>query len=115
MRRIQKAKIISENDLKDAISTFGKDMDHFALRPFNEELLTKSISVVMDHALRTVDSLHLATVLELKEMMAKINEDTILVSDDNEMCNAAEKESLVVLKPSDKDKLISILENLKKK
>ena len=111
MRRIQKANIISEDDLKDAISTFRKDMDHFSLRPFNEDLLAKSISVVMDHALRTVDSLHLATVLELEEMMAEIDEDTILVSDDNEMCKAAEKESLVVLKPSDKDKLISILDD----
>ena len=114
MRRIQKADIISEDDFKDAISMFSKDTEHFSLRPFNEDLLTKSINVVMDHALRTVDSLHLATVLELKEMMEKIDEDTILVTNDNEMCSAAEKENLVVLKPSDKDRLISILDDSQK-
>ena len=111
MRRIQKANIISEDDFNDAISIFRKDMDHFSLRPFNDELLAKTINVVMDHALRTVDSIHLATVLELKEMMAKIDEDTILVSNDNEMCDAAKKEDLAVLKPADKDKLISMLDD----
>jgi predicted nucleic acid-binding protein len=114
MRRIQKAGIISEDDFEDAISMFRKDSEHFSLRPFNEDLLTKSINVVMDHSLRTVDSLHIATVLELKEMMSKIDEETILVSNDNEMCNAGKKEGLDVLKPSDKDRLISILDGPQK-
>ena len=110
MRRIQKANIISEDDFKDAISIFRKDIEHFSLRPLNEDLLTKAVNVVMDHALRTADSLHLATVLELKEMMAKIDEDVILISDDIEMCTAAKKEGLKLLRPKDKKELLSIFE-----
>ena len=113
MRRALKGGYISRKYFENAIILFTKESEHISLRPVDDDLLAKAINVVIKHALRTADAIHLTIALELRDMMVKLNENVILISNDNEMCEAAEKENLQVLKQSDKDALINIIENEK--
>ena len=113
MSRALKGDYISRKYFDNAIILFIKETEHISLRPVDDELLAKAINVVIKHSLRTADAIHLTIALELRDMMAKLNEDVILISNDNEMCEAAQKENLQVLKPSDEEELKSILSNPK--
>ena len=110
LRRIQKGGLLSSKDFQRAMTIFSKETDNISLRPLGEEILTRAIHVVMDHALRTADAIHLATALEVQDMMFALDEIIILLSNDKEMCRAGEKEGLRVI--SAKDDKIDELNNL---
>ncbi|MBU4374340.1 MAG: hypothetical protein L6416_11490 [Candidatus Omnitrophica bacterium] len=69
----------------------------------------------MKHALKSADSIQLATVIELREMMKEIGENVIFICDDEELVSAGRKENLDTLNPrmkEDKLKLKKILEKM---
>lgn len=70
---------------------------------------------VVKHALKSADSIQLATVIELREMMKEIGENVIFICDDEELVSAGRKENLDTLNPrmkEDKLKLKKILEKM---
>ncbi len=89
------------------MTIFSKETDNISLRPLGEEILTKAIHVVMDHTLRTADAIHLATALVVQDMMFALDEFIVLLSNDKEMCRAAEKEGLRVISAKD-DKIAEL-------
>lgn len=113
VRRARKGRIITEEDLHDIIYLFTKEIEHINLRPLDENIMVKSIRIIMDHSLRTADALHLSSAVELRDMMKDLNEDVVLVSNDMEMCNAALNIGFKVLKPDGKGimKLQKIMDN----
>lgn len=107
IRRISKAGLISQSDFNDLLLAFVLESEHISLRPMDETILIQAVNVVMEHAMRTADSIHLATVLELKNIVSNINEKIILCTNDEEMVIAGKKEGLNVIEADDAD--ISIL------
>lgn len=101
LRRIQKGGLLSTKDFQRAISIFSKETDNISLRPLGEEILTKAIHVVMDHALRTADAIHLATAIEVQDIMSPFDESIILLTNDKEMFRAAKMEGIKVMKALD--------------
>ena len=73
--------------------------------------MVRAVDVVMNHALRTADAIHIATVLELRDIMAGFNDPIILVSNDVEMCDAGVDEGIEVISAADNaiDRLNSLL------
>lgn len=60
-----------------------------------------AVTYVVKYALKSADSMHLATAVELKETIKEIGENVIFVCDDRELIDAGRRENLEVLSPRD--------------
>ncbi len=107
LRRILKGGVLTLEEFEKAMKVFSKESDNILIRPLDEEALVSATHVIMDHALRTADAIHLATALEVQNMMHSFDEDIILLSNDKEMCKAAEMEGLEVISAKD-DKIAEL-------
>lgn len=68
-------------------------IEEFTVIGIDDSHITSSIELVLEHNLKALDSLQLAAALELNEL------DTIFVSADNKLCEAAENEGLRIVNP----------------
>jgi predicted nucleic acid-binding protein len=102
VRRARKGEIITEEDMNGILFHFTRETENINLRPLDEKTMVKSISIIMEHALRTADALHVSTALELRNIMKELEERVILISNDNEMYNATIKAGMEVIKPDEK-------------
>ena len=98
----KKGEIITEEDLRDIVHIFTKETEHIKIRPLDESIMVKSIGVIIDHSVRTMDALHLSSAMQLRDMMEGLNEKGILVSNDTEMCDAALNDGFIVLRPDER-------------
>lgn len=115
LRRLLKANSISNDEFGDIVSTFSHEIEPFLIRTIDDKTVADAITYVVKHALRSADSMHLATVIELREIMKEIGENVIFICDDEELINAGRKENLDALNPRIKEdslKLKEILERL---
>ena len=111
MRRSLRGNVITQNHFENAIYHFNRELNDISLRPITEGLMVRAVDVVMNHALRTADAIHIATVLELRDIMAGFQDPIILVSNDVEMCDAGIDEGIEVISAADNtiDRLNSLL------
>lgn len=85
---------ITQDDLDVVLSKFYADvMEELTVIGIGDSHITSSIELVLGHNLKALDSLQLATALELNEL------DTTFVSADDKLCEAAEKEGLRIVNP----------------
>ena len=77
MRRALKGGYISRKYFDNAIILFTKESEHISLRPVDDEILAKAINIVIKHAMRTADAIHLTIALELRDMMVNLDEEVI--------------------------------------
>ena len=103
LRRMRKGGLISEDDFLISLASFREESKEISLQPIDDLILARTVNIIMKHALRSADALHLTTALELRMIMNKVNDKVILASNDNEMCNAAKSEELVFIKPIDEN------------
>lgn len=89
-RRLVKAKEISQEIFADSLARFVADVErYFAISSVDDTTISKSISLIMKHAVKTADSIHLASAIELREILKISKERLIFVGDDEELCIAA--------------------------
>ena len=81
------------------IARILEDMqEHLSIIPIEYEIMEKSTFLIIKHRLKTLDSLHLATALFLKNHSS---EEIVFISSDRELLRAAEKEGLKVINPEE--------------
>jgi predicted nucleic acid-binding protein len=86
--------IISEDDLRICLSEFSKDMiSSFGIVDLGRNHTNKSIPLILKYNLRTLDSLQLATFLDLSHL------NPIMVASDEALLNATLKEGFQTIRP----------------
>lgn len=113
-RRLVKAKEISQEIFADSLARFVADVErYFAISSVDDTTISKSISLIMKHAVKTADSIHLASAIELREILKISKERLIFVGDDEELCIAALNEKTDVINPREDGAMQKLEEYLK--
>jgi len=114
LRRLVKAKEISQEIFADSLARFVADIErYFAMSPVDDTTISKSIFLIIKHAVKTADSIHLVSAIELREVLRKSEERLIFVGDDEELCTAALNESIDVINPRENGAMQKLGEYLK--
>ena len=83
-----------------ASAAFRQDIQEiFRVWPLDDSTVATAIPVVEQHKLRSIDAIHLATAIAI--FAAAGDENTILVSSDMELLEAAASSGIDVLNPQD--------------
>ncbi|MFQ6117784.1 MAG: type II toxin-antitoxin system VapC family toxin [Candidatus Bipolaricaulia bacterium] len=105
-RRLLKAGEITTEDFESMLGNFLTDVEkHFILRALDNSIIADAIDKVVKHALRSADSVQLATAVEVGSLLKEAGEEFIFVAGDDELCKAARAERLDVINPREKDAL----------
>lgn len=92
--RKRKEGIITEEDLFVCLSEFSKDiLRSFTVIDIDRHHINKSISLIIKHSLRTLDSLQLAVFLSLSSL------NPVMITSDDILFNASIKEGFQPIKP----------------
>jgi len=67
----------------------------------------------MKHAIKTADSIHLASAIKLRDILKRSKETLIFVGDDEELCTAALNERMKVINPREEGARQKLKEYLK--
>ncbi len=112
IRRLLKGNRISKDDFETIISTFSQELEPFLIRSIEDNVVAEALNKVVSHALKSADSIHLSTVVELREIMKDAGEKVVFVCDDDELMKAGRRENLEVINPRkqvDRQKLMDML------
>lgn len=87
---------INENMLTDLLAQFYQEvLARFILISLDDSLLPRSAELILSRGLRTLDSLQLAAILSIAELL---EDDTVIfICADRQLAQAAESEGLTVL------------------
>lgn len=86
--------VISEDDFRACLSEFAKDIiSLFWIIDLERSHIIKSISLIIKHNLRTLDSLQFAVFLDISSL------NPVMVTSDEALHNATIKENFSVIKP----------------
>ncbi|MBI4685129.1 MAG: type II toxin-antitoxin system VapC family toxin [Nitrospirae bacterium] len=87
-------KVISEDDFRFCLSEFAKDIiSLFWIIDLERSHINKSISLIIKHNLRTLDSLQLSAFLDLSSL------NPIMITSDEALFDATVKEGFSAIKP----------------
>ena len=96
LRRLKSSKMISKGQYERITGIFFNDMENrYVPIPFDDSNVMNAISLTERHDLRTLDALHLSTVLTIKDM------EPVFVSSDRKLLKAAQEEGFTTLNPED--------------
>jgi predicted nucleic acid-binding protein len=112
IRRLLKGNRISKANFETIISTFSQELEPFLIRSIEDNVVAEALNKVVSHALKSADSIHLSTVLELREIMKDAGEKVVFVCDDDELMKAGRRENLECINPRkevDRQKLMEML------
>lgn len=102
-RRLLKAEEIDSEDFREMVATFVEEIrEYYTLRPLDDEVVSAGIEKVVDHALKSADSIHLATALEMEKLLDEVGGTLVFIAADEELCEAANREGLKTINPRDK-------------
>jgi len=99
-------KQISKKAFNIAMASFLKELtDLFTIRSVDDDIVAAAIPYAIKHGLASADSLHLATVLELRGFVEEfgVGDRVTFVSADSKLCQAAKKENLEIINPREAD------------
>ncbi|MEW6063965.1 MAG: type II toxin-antitoxin system VapC family toxin [Bacillota bacterium] len=97
LHRRYRNKELNEHTLAEAIRGFDEEYSHFHVEPLGSAIVHEAEALVKDygktHGLRTLDALHLATFVLVKE------DDWFFVACDDNLINAAKAIGALVFNP----------------
>lgn len=97
LHRRYRNKELNEHSLADAIRGFNEEYIHFHVEPLGSAIVHEAENLVKDygktHGLRTLDALHLATFILIKE------DDWFFVACDDNLINTAKANGAAVFNP----------------
>lgn len=106
IRRLLKGGNISDEEFRDTLSTFSHEVEPFFIMSIDDKIVADALTYVTKHGLKSADSIQLATVIELREIVKGIGEGVIFVCDDRELEKTGREEDLKVINPrKEEDKL----------
>ena len=86
-------------DYKKVIKTMLTDyVDNLTIIPIDTDIMAISMRVAVNHGLRSLDAIHLATLLHIS---GHLNEEIFLISSDRELIKAAKDEGFEILNPEE--------------
>ena len=94
-RRLLLEKEIAKKDYEQLKSEIAQDFQFFNVIDVSSETVSSAVRVIDKYQLKSLDSLHLASALEMK---ADID---YFISSDQKLLNAAKKEGFKVVNPND--------------
>jgi predicted nucleic acid-binding protein len=93
LRRRARERFLFAARYRTAIDLFKRDWPAFVRVQLDEEVTMLSAKLIKRHPLRTLDAIHLASVLQLQQL---IGEASLFVSSDSQLLQAAKAEKLPV-------------------
>jgi len=106
IRRLLKEGNISDEEFRDTLSTFSQEVEPFLIRSIDDKIVADALTSVTKHGLKSADSIQLATVTELREIVEGVGENVIFVCDDEKLAKAGTEENFEVINPrKEEDKL----------
>jgi predicted nucleic acid-binding protein len=94
-QRLKRRGEITEEAMKDALEKFDNDaLTRLNIIDVKHELIEQAKSLVLQHDLRTLDALQLATALSLKD------QPPVFVAADDRLLEAAQPNGLSILNPT---------------
>ncbi len=112
--RLQKGKIISEREASGIMSRFNEDCLNIDIVPVNFSVLEIALEISRKFGLRALDSVHLATMVDLKRASAITDIPLVSLSADKDLCESAIEEGIKIINPEDENKAIRMLEQAMK-
>ena len=93
LRRRARERFLSAARYRTAIDLFKRDWPAFVRVQLDEEIIMLSAKLIERHPLRTLDAIHLASVIQLQQL---VGEPSLFVSSDSQLLQAATAENLTV-------------------
>jgi len=93
LRRRVRERFLPAARYRTAIDLFKRDWPAFVRVQLDEEIIMLSAKLIERHPLRTLDAIHLASVLQLQQL---VGEASLFVSSDSQLLQAATAENLTV-------------------
>lgn len=102
--RLAKGGQLQENNANELIARFREDLrQRFQVWPLDNAITSKAVSIVEQHKLRSADAIHTATAFAIFSVIS--GQDSVLVSSDHEMLEAAEASQLATIYPQEANSL----------
>ncbi len=102
--RLTKGGQLQEHNANELIARFREDLrQRFRVWPLDNDITSKAVSIVEQHKLRSADAIHMATALAIFSLIS--GHDSVLVSSDHEMLEAAEASQLATIDPQEANSL----------
>ena len=97
--RLQKNQEIEADDFNNLFAQFLEDLEkYYLIRPLNDQVVVAGIKEIIEHRLKSADSLHLATALRLERILGDENL-VVFVTADEELFKAAREEGIETINP----------------
>ena len=93
LRRRVRERFLPAAHYRAAIDLFNRDWAAFVRVQLDEEIIMLSAKLIERHPLRTLDAIHLASVLQLQQL---VGEPSLFVSSDSQLLQAATAENVTV-------------------
>ena len=93
LRRRVRERFLPAGHYRTVIDLFKRDWPAFVRVQLDEEIIMLSAKLIERHPLRTLDAIHLASVLQLQQL---VGEPSLLVSSDSQLLQAATAENVTV-------------------
>lgn len=93
LRRRARERFLSVARYRTAMDLFKRDWPAFVRVQLDEEIIMLSAKLIERHPLRTLDAIHLASVLQLQQL---VGEPSLFVSSDSQLLQAATAENVTV-------------------
>ncbi len=99
-RRLLKTGEIDSEEFKNLIANFLGDAErYYIFHSVDDDIVSRGVEKIIDHALKSADSLHLATATEMKRLLEEAEETFVFIADDEELCESAKAEELDTVNP----------------
>jgi predicted nucleic acid-binding protein len=93
LRRRVRERFLPATRYRKAIDLFKRDWQAFVRVQLDEEIIMLSAKLIERHPLKTLDAIHLTSVLQLQQL---VGEPSLLVSSDNQLLQSATAENVTV-------------------
>ena len=91
---------VSPNSLAVLEPRLTADWQGMAHLPLTDGVITQAADLSLQYKLRAADAVHLATALDLQDMLAAINESVVFMASDRELLSAAREAGLTASNPA---------------
>ncbi len=103
--RLRRGAALGENEAFGIMSRFSNDCLTLDIVPLTNSTLEAALEIAANHGLKALDSIHLATMAELRRASLMAGATFAAVSADKELCAAAKLEGIDTLNPEDQGAL----------
>jgi len=99
LNRKKNEKNIKEEDFRKILSSFLGEASKFSIEPVTDKLVISSLRFILKHNINSADALHMASLIQIRNVAKSFRNDVILVASDKRLIRAARDEGIIVMDP----------------